>query len=122
VSQITLNYRRGPLSVGTAGDVHGGDRLPWAGRDNDNFASLSEVHWQVHVYGEASKALTTWCAEHEMPLHVFDWQPTFESIGFACNALYLLRPDTYVAFADTSGTPESLEQYFRSLGIRFPNK
>jgi 2-polyprenyl-6-methoxyphenol hydroxylase-like FAD-dependent oxidoreductase len=122
VSQITLNYRRGPLSVGTAGDVHGGDRLPWAGRDNDNFASLSQVHWQVHVYGEASKALTTWCAEHEMPLHVFDWQPTFESIGFACNALYLLRPDTYVAFADTSGTPESLEQYFRSLGIRFPNK
>jgi hypothetical protein len=29
VSQITLNYRGGPLSVGTAGHVYGGDRLPW---------------------------------------------------------------------------------------------
>ncbi len=28
VSQITLNYRGGPLSEGAAGKVHGGDRLP----------------------------------------------------------------------------------------------
>src|ERR1700726_2669670 len=29
VSQITLNYRGGPLSHGAAGRVQGGDRLPW---------------------------------------------------------------------------------------------
>ena len=29
VSPITRNYRRTPLSVGAAGHVHGGDRLPW---------------------------------------------------------------------------------------------
>src|SRR6266849_6092447 len=29
VSQITLNYRGCPLSAGSAGHVHGGDRLPW---------------------------------------------------------------------------------------------
>jgi 2-polyprenyl-6-methoxyphenol hydroxylase-like FAD-dependent oxidoreductase len=29
VSQITLNYRGMPLSAGSAGHVHGGDRLPW---------------------------------------------------------------------------------------------
>src|ERR1700687_5074186 len=29
VSQVMLNYRGGPLSRGTAGHVHGGDRLPW---------------------------------------------------------------------------------------------
>src|SRR5262249_23603841 len=37
VSQTMLNYRGGPLSEGAAGDVHGGDRLPWAvvdGSDN----------------------------------------------------------------------------------------
>lgn len=37
VSQITLNYRGGPLSVGAAGHVQGGDRLPWVpidGKDN----------------------------------------------------------------------------------------
>src|SRR5712675_628500 len=38
VSQITLNYRGTPLSVGSAGHVHGGDRLPWApSEDIDNF-------------------------------------------------------------------------------------
>ena len=31
VSQVMLNYRGGPLSRGTAGHVHGGDRLPWCG-------------------------------------------------------------------------------------------
>ena len=41
VSQITLNYRGGPLSVGSAGHVHGGDRLPWVAVDGkDNFTSL----------------------------------------------------------------------------------
>ena len=29
VSQIMLNYRNGSLSRGAAGQVHGGDRLPW---------------------------------------------------------------------------------------------
>jgi hypothetical protein len=118
VSQIMLNYRGGPLSIGSAGQVHGGDRLPWLGSDTDNFASLSQMRWQVHVYGEASPALTGWCTEHDLPLHVFAWRTDFESSGLAQNALYLLRPDTYVAFADASGTPESLEQYFRSRGLR----
>ena len=29
VSQTAVNYRHSPLSVGRAGSVHGGDRLPW---------------------------------------------------------------------------------------------
>src|SRR6201984_3050809 len=42
VSQISLNYRGGPLSQGAAGEVHGGDRLPWVAIDgSDNFESLS---------------------------------------------------------------------------------
>ena len=54
VSQITLNYRGGPLSAGAAGHVHGGDRLPWVRIDGtDNFAPLAAMSWQVHVYGAA---------------------------------------------------------------------
>ena len=42
VSQITLNYRGGPLSAGAAGEVHGGDRLPWVSIDGkDNFEPFS---------------------------------------------------------------------------------
>src|SRR6202165_445857 len=58
VSQITLNYRNGPLSRGAAGHVHGGDRLPWAPIDGtDNFNTLATMDWQVHVYGSASAEL-----------------------------------------------------------------
>src|SRR5208337_3971785 len=69
VSQITLNYRGKPLSVGAAGHVHGGDRLPWVSINGiDNFASLEAMTWQVHVYGTAGAELAAWCADHDVSL------------------------------------------------------
>jgi 2-polyprenyl-6-methoxyphenol hydroxylase-like FAD-dependent oxidoreductase len=119
VSQITLNYRDGPLSVGAAGHVYGGDRLPWVSiNGKDNFEPLAAMTWQVHVYGSASAQLADWCACHDMPLHVFDWGSEHEVAGLARNATYLLRPDTYVALADASGAPEALERYFSDQEIR----
>jgi 2-polyprenyl-6-methoxyphenol hydroxylase-like FAD-dependent oxidoreductase len=119
VSQITLNYRGGPLSRGVAGNVHGGDRLPWAPVDGaDNFASFTAMDWQVHVYGFASPALTAWCGRQNVPLHVFPWRSEYEAAGLARNALYLLRPDTYVALADATGAPDALDRYFADQGIQ----
>jgi len=119
VSQITLNYRDGPLSVGAAGQVQGGDRLPWVPIDgNDNFESLAAMTWQVQVYGSVGAQLTDWCACHAVSLRVFDWQPEHEAAGLARNALYLLRPDTYVALADPSGAPDALERYCSDHEIR----
>ena len=90
VSQITLNYRGGPLSVGAAGHVNGGDRLPWVSIDGkDNFEPLSAMNWQVHVYGSASAELAAWCASHDVPLHVFSWRPEHEAAGLARDAIYL---------------------------------
>ncbi len=57
VSQAAVNYRSSDLSEGRAGDVHGGDRLPWVKADlngaGDNFAPLRSLDWQLHVYGDA---------------------------------------------------------------------
>jgi 2-polyprenyl-6-methoxyphenol hydroxylase-like FAD-dependent oxidoreductase len=112
VSQITLNYRNGPLSVGAAGHVHGGDRLPWVQIEGkDHFEPLAAMTWQVHVYGSVGAQLADWCACHAMPLHVFDWQSEHEAAGLARNATYLLRPDTYVALADPVGAPDAIERY-----------
>ncbi|MFJ3375467.1 FAD-dependent oxidoreductase [Pseudomonas sp. NPDC086112] len=119
VSQTTLNYRGMPLSEGVAGHVHGGDRLPWAhDGEGDNFESLKNPTWQVHVYGDTSDEMIAWCTEHHLPLQVFDWRPAFEAAGLTRNGFYLLRPDTYVAIADYSADPKVIERYFRDHGIR----
>ncbi|UVK97232.1 FAD-dependent monooxygenase [Pseudomonas sp. B21-048] len=119
VSQTTLNYRGMPLSEGVAGHVHGGDRLPWAhDAEGDNFESLKDLTWQVHVYGDTSDEMIAWCTEHHLPVQVFDWRPVFEAVGLARNGFYLLRPDTYVAIADYSADPKVIERYFRDREIR----
>jgi hypothetical protein len=53
-----------------------------------------------------------------LPLHIFDWRSEYEAAGLARDAIYLLRPDTYVALADGSGTPDVLDRYFRDCNIR----
>jgi hypothetical protein len=74
--------------------------------------------WQVHVYGSASAELAAWCASHDVPLHVVSWRPEHEAAGLARDAIYLLRPDTYVALADTSSTPDALDRYCANHRIR----
>jgi 2-polyprenyl-6-methoxyphenol hydroxylase-like FAD-dependent oxidoreductase len=119
VSQVMVNYRQGPLSEGEAGDVQGGDRLPWVAVEGvDNYRPLVAMTWQLHVYGTASAQLAAWCGEHDMPLHVFEWRPRHGEAGLARNALYLLRPDTYVALADKAGAADAVQRYFDERGIR----
>jgi 2-polyprenyl-6-methoxyphenol hydroxylase-like FAD-dependent oxidoreductase len=118
VSQITLNYRRGPLSQGIAGRVHGGDRLPWVSiGGQDNLATLAAMTWQVHVYGTAGAELVGWCAHHKIPLHEFGWRPEHETAGLWRDAIYLIRPDSYVALAAASGGPDVLDHYFAERKI-----
>lgn len=119
ISQTMINYRGSLLSRGTAGRVHGGDRLPWVAIEGaDNFAPLTSMGWQVHVYGETSSELTAWCRQHSLPLHVFAWRPEHGNAGLARNALYLMRPDSYVALAEADGSPDALERYFAETAIR----
>jgi hypothetical protein len=58
------------------------------------------------------------CAARDVPLHLFDWRSEYEVAGLARDALYLLRPDSYVALADGSGAPNALDHYFAEHGIR----
>ena len=118
VSQVNVNYRRMPLSAGSAGRVHGGDRLPWVhGGNPDNFAPLTAMAWQVHVYGRAGDSLVRWCTERGLPLHVFPWSAACGAAGLRRDALYLLRPDTYVALVDAAGKAQTLERYFTARAI-----
>jgi hypothetical protein len=107
------------LSAGTAGDVHGGDRLPWVQDGaNDNYAPLQAIGWQVHVYGSAAEGLRAACAAHGLPLHLFPWSGAHGAAGLERDALYLLRPDTYVALADRAADPDTLTSYFSDRHLR----
>jgi 2-polyprenyl-6-methoxyphenol hydroxylase-like FAD-dependent oxidoreductase len=119
VSQMVVNYRRGPLSEGAAGDVWGGDRLPWVKLANgaDNFTPLKALDWQVHVYGEASSELSRVCSACGLDLHRIPWAPEMRKAGVKENALYLVRPDGYVALAEPRGDAERLEAYLEAHGI-----
>ena len=123
VSQTLVNYRDSSLSAGAAGSVRGGDRLPWVklASGADNFAPLTSLAWQVHVYGDVKPGVKEACADLRIALHTFAWESRMESVGLQNGALYLVRPDGYVALAEPNSNPQQLRQYFASRGLAVPS-
>jgi hypothetical protein len=118
VSQTGVNYRGSSLSEGHAGALHGGDRLPWVnGAGGDNFRPLTSLDWQVHVYGNAPPEIQTVCDSRKLPLHVFPWRPEMGRTGLRRNAVYLVRPDGYVALADPEGSAAAVTSYLDARKI-----
>jgi 2-polyprenyl-6-methoxyphenol hydroxylase-like FAD-dependent oxidoreductase len=115
VSQTLVNYRSSSLSEGRLGRVHGGDRLPWLGRYSvDNFAPLSSLGWQVHVCGDAPPDVRAVCAQLMLPLHGFSWRPEFTRAGMLRDAIYLVRPDGYIALATRQGGATAIASYLET--------
>jgi hypothetical protein len=118
LSQIKLNYRGKGLDHGQAGSVHGGERLPWLRADGiDNYEALKRMSWQVHVYGEARDTLKRWCAERGIPLHVYPWPDHASAVGLKQDALYLIRPDTYVALAEAGQNTSVVERFLEQVQV-----
>lgn len=119
VSQTSLHYPDSSLSVGQAGKVKGGDRLPWipqqqgVGELGSNFDALKSLCWQLHVYGAPSPELLTWCAQTETPLHAFPFSSAARHAGVAEDAVYLVRPDGYVGAAFPRFDQQRLDDYSR---------
>ncbi len=120
VSQTRIHYPESPLSKGTAGEVHGGDRLPWTGPDlDDNFAALRSLDWQAHIYGDLQEGLQTACREFNLPLHRFAWSEGAKQAGIKRDALYLVRPDGYVALASAAQNVSELKSYIGRFCLCF---
>jgi hypothetical protein len=120
VSQTAVHYRGSSLSEGRAGKIHGGDRLPWVKSEAtgvDNFTPLTSVSWQVHVYGDAASEVRTVCEVLHLPLHVFRWGPEAGRTGVCRNAVYLVRPDGYVALADAGTSAAAISSYLKARKI-----
>ncbi len=120
ISQIRIHYPDSPLSHGVAGDVHGGDRLPWTGIPaQNNFELLRSLDWQAHVYGEAHGDLEAACRELNLPLHSFPWNDGMKETGLKRDSLYLVRPDGYIAVASSEQDTSQLRVFAERFHLRF---
>lgn len=124
ISQTQIHYHDSALSDGAAGDIHGGDRLPWVpvDQDADNFSPLKSADWQIHVYGEATDQLRGTALDAEIALHQFDFSDRARDAGLERDALYLVRPDGYVALADPKQNIERLQGYLDKFKIASSTK
>ncbi|QUD88499.1 FAD-dependent monooxygenase [Phenylobacterium montanum] len=75
--------------------------------------------WQAQVYGEPRAPLRDACAEWGLGLQRFPWTPEARRAGLARDALYLVRPDGYVGFADSGQSVRRLAAYLERFDIRF---
>ena len=86
----------------------------------DNFAPLESLDWQVHVYGEGTSALRALCGQRKLALHIFPWRPEIAATGLRRDAIYLVRPDGYVALADADGRAEAVAAYLDARSVHLP--
>jgi len=121
ISQTLIEYRASPLSQGGAGRVRAGDRLPWidmvGSPGSDNYAPLTALDWQLHVYGEPAPATLDAARACGVAVHAFAWRDTMGAAGLERDALYLLRPDGYVGFAAPAAGAGALADYLRTWRI-----
>jgi 2-polyprenyl-6-methoxyphenol hydroxylase-like FAD-dependent oxidoreductase len=121
LSQVQIHYPDSPLSGGRAGEIIGGDRLPWVqlADGRDNFDALQTQDWQLHVYGAASSPLAAAAQSLRLPLHVYPWSETAEAAGLLEDAAYLIRPDTHVALALPRQELDSLHELIARFQLQF---
>ncbi|MNK58903.1 Pentachlorophenol 4-monooxygenase [compost metagenome] len=122
ISQTGVRYPDSPLSWGRAGEVSGGDRLPWIPWPNggSNFDALRILRPHAQVYGAVPSEITRFMAEQPwLPLVNLPGGAPVRQAGVQEGAFYLLRPDGYVAYAASTFEPEAFMQYFRlAWGVR----
>ncbi|HVU51206.1 MAG TPA: FAD-dependent monooxygenase [Polyangia bacterium] len=118
VSQTRVRYRRSPLSQGHAGAVHAGDRLPWFAQagdgSGDNYAPLRSRWWQAHVYGAPRPGFAEVrhaCESRGIPVVQIPWRAAAAAVGLQPGALYLVRPDGYLAYVDAEARPAPIDEY-----------
>ncbi len=120
VSQVRINYRQSALSAGKAGEVFGGDRLPWIPSDQgDDFTPLQSLDWQLHLYGTARPDFVQAATALKLSVKEFPWSEATHQAGLKRDAAYLVRPDGYVALALAEQDPVALRDYVTRLGLKF---
>jgi len=119
-SQLICSYRGSPVNQPQikGAVIQPGDRIPWVKTEtSDNFSTLNGISWKMHVYGQQPHDLAAWCQKRNIELAIIDWEPKHGEVGLKKDALYLLRPDHYVAGIFDEDIQSRVEDYFSSHGF-----
>jgi len=63
------------------------------------------------VYGTASPEVQAICHARKLSLHVFPWRSETGRTGLRRDAVYLVRPDGYIALVDSEGRGTMVTSY-----------
>ena len=101
--------RRRPVAVGEGGRQ----------RSEDNFTA-AELRWTGRSMSMATPQheIQAVCDDRKLPLHVFPWRPEMGRAGLRRNAVYLVRPDGYVALADPAGKATTITSYLDARELK----
>jgi hypothetical protein len=115
VSQIAVGYAGGPLAVGRAGRVRGGERPPWVpGLD----AAFRPPGWALLVAGPVPEEARRWAEGRRVRLHMVGSSDGARRAGYADGAALLVRPDAYVGLAAPSFDADRFSVYAEAWGVR----
>ncbi len=125
VSQISISYRGCcDLSMGRAGSLSGGDRLPWVccPDGSSNFAPLSSFDWQICMpMARRGAGIARLSRRWAMLLHRFLWIPAMGRAPDRGAALaYLVRPDGHIGAIDADGDCPAITAYALRWGLGAP--
>ncbi len=107
VSQTRIHYRRSALSSGMLDGLHSGDRLPWLS-EQDNYAPLTTLDWQLHCYGP----IPAWCKD----IRVYHFTP---GGPIQSGAICLIRPDGYIGWIGRSSDQQGLTAYIAKWHLKY---
>jgi 2-polyprenyl-6-methoxyphenol hydroxylase-like FAD-dependent oxidoreductase len=115
LSQIRIAYPQSALSEGEAGDVAGGDRMPWVPGEG----SMASLGWRLAVHGALSPGLAAAAVRLGLDAAARPWSDAAGQAGLRRDAAYLLRPDGHVGLAWADQDPRRLEAYAAHHGLAF---
>lgn len=117
VSQIAISYADSPLSDGEAGSITGGDRFPFV-VDQRPVAATAEhapPGWTARLFAQPSDDLAVALRGAGFRVIVEPWTAEVGQSGLEHDALYLVRPDGYIAFAARQPTLAILQAWLAKI-------
>lgn len=114
LSQTRIKYRDSAISEGHAGDLHGGDRMPWTG---DNFGHEFSLDWHVQHFGETSADFAREAERLGLPVVNLPFTKRAKINGVSERAVYLVRPDGHIALVLAHQDPDALSGFLSRIGL-----